>query len=306
MRFVRHHTVRLRVPALAGFGLLLLTCGAWSAAPQKAAERPFLSDQDVPIASPALAARDGQPVMVLMRKPPGSGPFPALVYLHGGLTPWSASQLKDELMAATLSRFLAAGYAIVIPSLRRKREDPQSPLALWDAVAVVEHPKKVPGVDPASVVVWGDSGGGSLAFELAGEIELCAIGVQEPASVLFTGMYGKEHGTDNAKAMALMAKPRSAYTPEIEKMTREKIQRIHAPIFLAILPRTAARLVPRYRQSGSGACIFRESRSILSKIPAHATETHRRLPYQAGAGYRPPRVGRAAALAWISHHPCNG
>jgi len=195
--------------------------------------RPLVSEEDVPFDAPSITARDGERVTVLVRRPPGAGPFPALVYLHGALGPWNLQQLKNELMGPTLSRFLASGYLIAIPSLRRKRDDPQSQYALWDALAVIQKVKEMPEVDPKSIVVYGDSGGGSLALEAAGETELQAIAVQEPATVLFTGMYGKEHGLDNQKAQALMANPGPAYTPELQKLTREKIGRIKAPIFIA-------------------------------------------------------------------------
>lgn len=197
------------------------------------ATRPMIEEQDLPFASLSVTARDGQPVTNLIRKPPGKGPFPALIYLHGALDPWPLARLKEESLAANLSRFLAAGYVVVIPSLRRKREDPQSEFALWDGLAIIEKVRKLPEVDPKSIVGWGDSGGGSLALELAGETQLQAIVVQEPATVLFTGMYGKEHGADQKRAQELMAAPQRSYTPELQKKTREKIRRIRCPMFIA-------------------------------------------------------------------------
>lgn len=212
---------------------VVLACFSLCAAGSESVTRPLVSEKNVPFETPVITARDGQPVTVLMRRPPGTGPFPALVYLHGGLGPWTVPQLESELMGPTLSRFLAAGYVIVIPSLRQKREDPQSRFALWDALATIEKVRQLPGVDAKSIVVYGDSGGGSIALEAAGETELQAIAVQEPATVLFTGMFVKEHGMSREKAQDLMENPRAAYTPELQKLTHEKIRRIKAPIFLA-------------------------------------------------------------------------
>src|SRR5213078_3830989 len=101
---------------------------------------------------------------------------------------YAIEKLKDEsLTRPNYTRFLAAGFVIVVPTFRSREENPQSRDALEDCLAMVDYVKKMPAVDPQSVAVLGGSGGGSLALELAGERDLCAIIAGEPASVLFTG-----------------------------------------------------------------------------------------------------------------------
>src|SRR5262245_3172597 len=63
----------------------------------------------------------------LLRKPPGKGPFPAILWIHGGLQRQSIDQLKNQaLNAANPSRFLAAGYVVAPITYRSRDHDPQS------------------------------------------------------------------------------------------------------------------------------------------------------------------------------------
>ena len=185
-----------------------------------------------------------------MRRPPGKGPFPAVVIFHGGLSAVSEDQLRrDALAGPTHTRFLAAGYVTVTGTHRDRNKDPQAP-AVRDCVAVVEHVKKMPGVDPNSVTVMGGSGGGSLVLEVAGETQVAAGAAGEPATILFMGMMNKdtpktrpgEFTTTDARIY--MKEPRRYYTPEVQRLTREKIKRIAAPIFIAHGDNRPASLLP--------------------------------------------------------------
>ena len=174
----------------------------------------------------------------VVRRPDGAGPFPALVYLHGGLQDRPVEQLREHALGEAPSRFLAAGYVVVAPTFASRRHDPLTDAALQDCLAVVAWVKTLPGVDASSVVVWGDSGGGSLALELAGETELAAVAAQEPATVLFTGTFSKENlggdpPFDEKRGQAIMAEPRRYYTPELEARTRAKVQKIACPVLIA-------------------------------------------------------------------------
>src|SRR5688572_24993390 len=112
---------------------------------------------------------------------------------------------------------------------RGSKRDPQSPESVNDILAVVEHLKRMPEVDPKSIVVFGNSGGSSFALDLATETEICAIGAGEPASVLFTGMFSRE----NRDLKQIMEEPKRFYTPELQKRTREKVEKINCPILIA-------------------------------------------------------------------------
>ena len=199
---------------------------------------PSVSEQVSPLEEISLKAAEGHTVVAVARKPPGKGPFPAIIYLHGGLATTPMERLKDlALRRPNPSRYLAAGYVIVIPTFRSRQQDPQTRDALADCLTVVDHVKKMPDVDPNSVVVYGCSGGGSLALELAGEVKLSAIAAEEPATVLYTGMFTRNtprRGTvaQASDAESIMEDPKRFYTEEAQKFTREKIRKITCPILI--------------------------------------------------------------------------
>lgn len=200
---------------------------------------PVVSEQACPATVVEVVAPDGCATTAVVRRPPGDGAFPALIRLHGSLDTFSEEALVAEtLQGQTHSRFLAAGYVVVNPTFRARRHDPQSPDALRDCLAVVDYVMALPYVDPRSVVLWGDSGGGSLALEAAAERRLCAIACQEPATILFTGIMSKETlgpgPVYNARTRPeLMTDPRRFYTPELRQRTERKIARISCPVFFA-------------------------------------------------------------------------
>jgi acetyl esterase/lipase len=226
--------------ALLAFAVIAIM-GVASALGEDELTRPEVSESACPIEVVSVAVPDAPDTLAVVRKPPGKGPFPALIHLHGGLETWPLSRLKDDVTRIpTTSRFLAAGYVVVAPTFRARSQDPQTTDALTDCLAVVDYVKKLPGVDPKSVVVWGDSGGGSLALEIAGQSSVCAVVAQEPATVLFTGMYTKESlggkppfTSSSGSGRTIMADPKNYYTPDLQRFTREKIAKIGCPIFIA-------------------------------------------------------------------------
>ncbi|MGH9660160.1 MAG: alpha/beta hydrolase family protein, partial [Bryobacteraceae bacterium] len=116
------------------------------AALARAAEvtRPAVSEQACPL----------QPfpgVEGFLRKPPGPGPFPAVLYIHGGLVTRPLDTLRDlALNQANPSRYLAAGYVLGVITYRSRDHDPQSTVSLEDCLAAVRSLKQLAFVDPRS------------------------------------------------------------------------------------------------------------------------------------------------------------
>jgi acetyl esterase/lipase len=121
--------------------------------------RPVVSESDCPLEVMAPVATDGYRGQAVLRKPPGRGPFPAFITLHGGITTVPLSRLESIARdLANPSRFLAAGYVVVAPTYRSRDVDLQSPVSLEDSLAVVDYVRKLPYVDARSIVVYGCSG----------------------------------------------------------------------------------------------------------------------------------------------------
>jgi len=200
--------------------------------------RPEISAGTSPPEQVWVTTPDGSKATGILRRPPGSGKFPALIFLHGGLGTLPVNTLREQsLTAPTQCRALAAGFVVLIPTFRKRNEDPQSTAALVDCVAMVRYAKTLAAVDPESVVVYGCSGGGSLALEIAGEEPLAAVVAEEPATVLFTGMMNRN--TPKAGALfqpndsePISRDPKKYYTADFQQLTRAKIRKIRCPILI--------------------------------------------------------------------------
>lgn len=101
-------------------------------------------------------------VLVRTYTPEGSGPFPVIVYFHGG--GWVIASL-DAYDASARALANAAGAIVVSVAYRQAPEHP-FPAAMDDAYAatqwVLQNAAEIGG-DPARVAVAGESAGGNLA-----------------------------------------------------------------------------------------------------------------------------------------------
>jgi dipeptidyl aminopeptidase/acylaminoacyl peptidase len=216
--------------------LALLPAGL--ARTQDLVTRPVISEDACPVEIITPVARDGYRGRGVLRKPPGAGPFPAVVWIHGGMTTITLPELLETARnSANPSRFLATGYVVAVPTYRSRDEDPQSRVSLEDCLAVVDHLRRQPYVDPRSIVVYGCSGGGDLALEIAAATEVCAIVPEEPASLLMAGIFNTKSPKRGERytpldGMPIMENPRKFYTPEYQNILRAKIARIKCPILI--------------------------------------------------------------------------
>lgn len=186
------------------------------AAAQSGVMRPVISEDVSPVESISPVASDGFVGEAFLRKPPGAGPFPAVVLIHGGAPRWPTDELRAFAVHTHASRFLEAGY-VVVSMTRRDLDLSLPPMAdqepVRDTFAVIDYVRDLSYVDPASVVVRGTSVGGYLALEAGAARDVAAILVEEPYSFPFVGMSGGRGG--------------NATSPNLEKL-----RRLQAPILL--------------------------------------------------------------------------
>jgi dipeptidyl aminopeptidase/acylaminoacyl peptidase len=253
--------------------------------------RPVISEDTSPLEPIAPVSKDGHRGLGVLRRPPGAGPFPALVWIHGGLATRPQASLREYMLSPNPSRFLAAGYVVAVITYRSRDEDPQSSVSREDSLGAVDHVRRLPYVDPQSVVVFGCSGGGDLALEIATATDVAAIAAEEPASMLFTGVFNRELPKKGARYTPEdgggSADPR-AYTAKYQQFTRDKIARIRCPILIVqgdpefrLNRFNAAVLIPELQQA---------SKSV--EVRTYPGEPHCFAFY--GSGPRTPRP--AAAL----------
>ena len=104
-----------------------IVIGTRFAQAQSAVTRPVVSEQACPLETITPVAADGHRGLAVLRKPPGAGPFPVIVWFHGGITTVPLARLEATARdLATGSRFLAAGYVFVAPTYRSRDVDLQT------------------------------------------------------------------------------------------------------------------------------------------------------------------------------------
>src|SRR5262245_35133002 len=234
-------TRRFSIPVLltlAGFCVLPARSARADDKAKPGTTRPVISEEVAPLEAIAPVAKDGHRGEAFLRKPPGKGPFPAVVLVHGGLTKQPTAVLKEHALGTWTSRFLAAGYVVADTTYRSRDADLQTRDSLEDVLATIEYVRKLPYVDAKSIVVTGSSGGGDLALSVAAETDVAVIVPEEPASMLFLGMANKNMPKQGERYTAEDGRRyfkedyKRFFTAECQKLTRDKIAKIRCPILL--------------------------------------------------------------------------
>lgn len=177
-----------------------------------------------------------------MRKPPGDGPFPAVLFLHGGLGQNPMANLRrNALRQPAQSRFLAWGYVTVAATRRAIRHDPQDRGVIEDTLQLVRAVRALPFVDAESVALYGGSGGGTLVLEVASvSDEVAAVVAGEPATIIYMGMFTRDHiifdndgrPTGDRRWDVMNQDARALYTKEIQSTTRRKLSGLATPALI--------------------------------------------------------------------------
>jgi dienelactone hydrolase len=156
---------------------------------------------DIPVQLIYVETPDGLYAPIGLRKPPGNGPFPIILFAHmnGGLgVRWIREWTQNG--SWTLEQFMKAGYAVAWMRYRaevnnsygarlaeKKREGRQlfnrGPLEYDDAISIIKYVKTLPYVDPNRVGYVGLSHGGEMLMKITSEYDGLRAGIaSEPAS----------------------------------------------------------------------------------------------------------------------------
>ena len=164
----------------------------------------------------------------------GDGPFPVMLFFHGGVRSLSKDKVDHSVEEATATRFLNKGY-MVVASTRRKlewleTEDPETYTGMvWDGIAAVKKTKMLPGADPESIVIYGGSVGGGLAIETAAQTSIAAVVSGEPSTD--TWMLPEIVESDKPIFGYHDVFP-GYYTEEVKSFVRSLLSRIDCPFLL--------------------------------------------------------------------------
>ena len=161
--------------------------------------------------------------------PPGKGPFPAVLFLHGGLdtSKGGRGSLRE---GAVPTRFLNKGFLVAHATRRPMRGDDYADVAgaCDDTVAAIKALKSIEAVDGDSLVLFGGSAGGNLAIHAASKIDVAAVVAGEPATLLMSGMYSAAGGSVGSVYKDF----NRAYNAEAKRKTREIIKNLSCTVLM--------------------------------------------------------------------------
>lgn len=213
----------------------------------------------IPVHLMMIEMIDGVYVPIGLRKPPGRGPFPLVLFASGnggrGMA-WVRDYTQNR--SWTQEQFLAAGYAAAWLRYRAevdyaydkigkliedKRQGRQllnrGPLEYEDVMSIVEHLKTLPDIAADRIGYMGMSHGGEMALKIASEYHgIRAMIACEPAAHEFlrlrpdaTAQINPETGLLNVEKM-LMREADKVRPRITEDVARARLQPIDTPILV--------------------------------------------------------------------------
>jgi len=216
-------------------------------------------DSAIPVHLMYVEMIDGVYAPIGLRLPSGNGPFPLVLFASGnggGGMAWVRDATQNK--SWTQEQFLKAGYAVawmryraevdyaydkigkLVEDKRQRRQLlNRGPLEYEDVIAIVEHVKTLPAIDPGRIGYMGMSHGGEMAFKIASEYHgVRAMIASEPASHEFlrlrpdaTAHINPATGLLDVESMSMRetGKVRARIT---EDVARQRIGAIQTPIFV--------------------------------------------------------------------------
>jgi dipeptidyl aminopeptidase/acylaminoacyl peptidase len=202
---------------------------------------------------------DGLYAPIGLRKPEGDGPFPTILLASGnggeGMR-WIREAVRNR--GYTMDRLVDAGYACAwlryrtevelgynnggtfVRDMRQGREMfNRSPLEYEDEIAIIEHVKTLPYVDPDRIGLIGMSHGGEMVLKITSEYHgVRAAVASEPASHEFlaltpddTAFVNAETQLRNIEGMQMTQVDKVRRRIDM-KLARERISTIDTPILV--------------------------------------------------------------------------
>ncbi len=134
----------------------------------------LIGDCQISSATEVVFQSGSTPLKGHLASPDGTGPFPAVIYLHGGMGPVVGGNPKATAEAIATAGFL--GFAPI------RRKDPSLVGNVQDVIAAIDYVKNLEDVDADQLAIIGFSRGGLLAFMASTQRrDLNAIVLMAPA-----------------------------------------------------------------------------------------------------------------------------
>ncbi len=289
--------------------------GGWSFHPREPVAEPLDYVVQVGVAAAAsplmlhlVFTEDGLYAPAVVRLPPGRGPFPAAICLHGGSGGLGVAYLVDQMLnrGMVFDRLLAEGYAVCYTEGRMEIEeaygtDIPAMLDHRDVIAVFRHLQRQPAVDPDRIALFGVSHGGELQMKVISDIGLgpAALVPGEPAVIEYLGL---RYDGPRTEAGLQFNAPLADAQVDLKRAT-ERIERIAPDLPILVLGRDGDHLQG----------LFRKLHELLRRAgkkaewaswdhPAHAYQWG---PRRQDGGYAPDAIQRETldrVVAFLNRH----
>jgi acetyl esterase/lipase len=236
--------------------------GGWAFHPREPMAEPLDYVVQVGVAAGAspvmlhmVFTQDGLYAPAVVRMPPGRGPFPAAICLHGGSGGLGIAYLVDQMLTRGMvfDRLLAEGYLVCLTEGRMEIEeaygtDIPAPLDHRDVIATFRHIQERPEVDPQRVAFFGVSHGGELQLKVISDLGgdpstvlgagPAAMVPGEPAVIEYLGL---RYAGPRTEAGLQFNAPLTDGQVDLER-AMERIERIPADLPILVLGRDADHL----------------------------------------------------------------
>lgn len=238
---------------------------------------------DIPVTYHMVMTVDGLYAPIGLRKPPGDGPFPIVLFASGnggeGL-PYVEDYSRNR--SWTQERFLAAGYAVAWLRYRAEVDVPEygselsshgwsgravlnrAPFEYEDVIATIDYVKTLPYVDPERVGYMGMSHGGEMLMKMASVYDGIAAGIaSEPASAVFLA-----RRPDDSAGPSGAAEPEAAVNYDdatLAAAVRELRGRIDKPLAMARIAPIDIPILVQGRSRDDNQPVFRLNYELLEE-----------------------------------------
>jgi dipeptidyl aminopeptidase/acylaminoacyl peptidase len=128
---------------------------------------------------------DGLAITAYVRKPEGKGPFPCIVWGHGGKDSKQATIAMGRSQRLPIGEFAKQGWVIYSVDYRHADTIGIYPIEFDDTVKGVEAARALPFVDPRRVGYAGQSHGAQVGTRVVSRVDLSGAVIMAPAAMDF-------------------------------------------------------------------------------------------------------------------------
>jgi dipeptidyl aminopeptidase/acylaminoacyl peptidase len=128
---------------------------------------------------------DGLAIAAYIRKPAGPGPFPVIVWMHGGRDSKQGTIGSGKVQRPPIADLVKQGWAVYSADYRHAEKIGIYSIEFDDTVKAVEAARALPFVDPKRVGYMGHSHGAQVGTRVVSRVDLSGAVICAPAAMDF-------------------------------------------------------------------------------------------------------------------------